>query len=158
VPGEPITSNEAPRSGTDRRISFRYRVFSLEVVIAWEAISSHTSSLPAASGGDEDGRRSVPTTLVKHTAEIVDLSQTGLSVLVAHLPPADRRLWIGIAESDLLSWSEVILRSSSHLAPDLFLLRLSFSETCPYELFKTAVLGQERSGVADESAGPGAVL
>jgi hypothetical protein len=147
-------------SGPDRRLSFRYPVDSLEVQIAWSAVAARDSTRSEAMGqrslgkssaerGDGDGPP-VPNSLVRHTAQVVDLSQMGLSLLADHPPPSDRQLWIGILENGLLSWSEVNLRSLSHLAPDVHLLRLSFQETCPYELFKAAVL---RHGTRPAGAG-----
>jgi hypothetical protein len=169
--------------GPDRRLSFRYPVDSVEVQIAWSTVTSGDSTRPSCSnphsggsngeeqrlthhaqfrparppaGGGESEVPPVSTSLVRHTAQIVDLSQMGLSLLSDHPPPSDRKLWIGIVENSLLSWSEVTLRSLSHLAPGVYLLRLSFQETCPYELFKAAVLRKGTSTLPPGSTGSSA--
>jgi hypothetical protein len=153
-------------SGPDRRLSFRYPVDSLEVQIAWSAVAARDATRTQAAGlrslarlsaerGDGEGP-SVPNSLVRHTAQVVDLSQMGLSLMADSPPPSDRQLWIGILENGLVSWSEVNLRSLSHLAPDVYLVRLSFQETCPYELFKAAVLRHGTGPAGDGSTGSSA--
>ena len=73
-------------------------------------------------------------------AAVLDISQTGLCINVASLPPSDRALWVGIKGGDPTAWSGVILRSLSEPRPGEFVLRLSFINTCPYDLFKYVVL------------------
>jgi hypothetical protein len=147
APWDSAHSNGDRRSGPDRRLSFRYRVDPLDVLIAWPLITSNDSNRPTERACDEEVGLSASTALVKQKAQMVDLSQTGLSLLVEHLPPSDRSLWIGASKSSRIPWSEVALRSLSQLAPGHFLLRLSFLESCPYELFKAAVLRREGSAV-----------
>ncbi len=152
--------NHDRRSGPDRRLSVRYPVDSVEVQLAWSAVATRDSTQSAAAGqpradrwpaGRREGEgHAVPTSLVRHPARVVDLSQLGLSLLADHPPPADRKLWIGILENSALSWSEVTLRWLSCPAPGVYLLRLSFQETCPYELFKAAVL---RPGTSPDAPG-----
>jgi hypothetical protein len=78
--------------------------------------------------------------MVQHEAQVLDISQSGLCLILDRLPPTDRALWIGIGGSNPISWSQVILKSLSELDSGQFLLRLSFVEDCPYDLFKHAVL------------------
>ena len=87
-----------------------------------------------------DGRPSAASVLIPHEAELIDISQTGICLLLRQLPPGKGRLWLGSAEHTAGGWAEVILRSVSEPRADRFLLRLSFADHCPYELFKIAVV------------------
>jgi hypothetical protein len=78
--------------------------------------------------------------MVRHQALLLNFSQTGLRILIAHLPPEDRQLWVGIDESKNGIWSPVLLRSIDPADAGRYAVRLSFVDACPYELFKHAVL------------------
>jgi hypothetical protein len=77
--------------------------------------------------------------LILHDAAVLDISQTGLCIALSDLPPRDRGLWVGIRGTSPMGWSGVVLRSLSEPQPGRFLLRLSFVNDCPYELFKYVV-------------------
>jgi hypothetical protein len=88
--------------------------------------------------------------MVRHQALLLNISQTGLRILIAHLPPEDSQLWVGMDESKNGIWSPVLLRSIEPADAGRYAVRLSFVEACPYELFKHAVLRSmgERETVA----------
>jgi hypothetical protein len=88
--------------------------------------------------------------MVRHDALLLNFSQTGLQILIAHFPPDDRQLWVGIDESKNGIWSPVLLRFVEPADAGRYAVRLAFVDACPYELFKHAVLRPmgEREAVA----------
>jgi hypothetical protein len=78
--------------------------------------------------------------MVRHQALILNFSQTGLRLLVSHLPPEDCQLWVGTDQSKNAIWTLVQLRSIEPADAGRFTIRLSFLDACPYDLFKHAVL------------------
>ncbi|MGO9596566.1 MAG: hypothetical protein ACLP7Q_00930 [Isosphaeraceae bacterium] len=150
--------------GLERRGSFRYKVARIEVLFGWrqgasavstgaagmveERTVNHPSGIglagygsggvgPKAMRGLE--ATSLPADFDHHEARVHDVSQTGLCLIVDRLPPDNRDLWIGLKGTLPVVWSRVVLRSLSEPYPGCFMLRLSFKESCPYDLFKLAV-------------------
>jgi hypothetical protein len=151
--------------GIERRDSIRYKVEHIEVLFGWrqgvsavstgsagtveERAVNHPSGIglagygsggvgPKAMRGPE--ATSLPADFDHHEARVHDISQTGLCLLVDRLPPDNRDLWIGVKGTWPIVWSRVVLRSLSEPYPGCFMLRLSFKETCPNDLFKLAVM------------------
>ncbi|QEH36960.1 hypothetical protein OJF2_55450 [Aquisphaera giovannonii] len=87
------------------------------------------------------------------TAEVLDISQSGMSLLCVQMPPGNRGLWVATAGS-AAAWSKVILKSFSQPHPGRFVLRLAFAEGCPYDLFRIAVVqpARQSSPVGGEAA------
>jgi len=158
---------EADLAGRDRRRSVRYEVQGMSVQLAWPIGGCQTrsrlgppfppqpltpSSTQLASrprppreihaGGTESLQRNGPpaSQFVTHQAALVNISQTGLCLTLHLIPPRDRSLWIGYCSSTHRGWTEVVLRSLAEPELGRFVLRMSFVETCPYELFKSAVM------------------
>ena len=126
----------------DRRVSFRYAVTGIRVAIGWSASPSSPPpghSCPPPTMGHGTTRRSKASSrrsrLLSSTSARPDSASSSAS-----LPPSDRALWVGIKGGDPTAWSGVILRSLSEPRPGEFVLRLSFINTCPYDLFKYVVL------------------
>src|SRR5262245_25472583 len=69
--------------------------------------------------------------LLRHDAMVLDISQSGLRLILGQLPPRDRGLWICLDESNETAWTEVVLRSLAEPQPGSFLLGLSFVDSCP---------------------------
>lgn len=138
----PTRGGETPRrAGQERRVSHRHPVRSVRVRLQWREGSGTISLGPGSS-------------LVEHPAEIVDISQSGICVLCGHVPPGNREIWISAPGFDVEHWSRVVLRSLSEPELGRFCLRLAFAETCPYELFKVAVLEPFRlTSIAMKEAG-----
>ncbi|WP_165227702.1 hypothetical protein [Aquisphaera insulae] len=140
-----LRGGETPRrAGQERRVSHRHVVRSVRVRLQW---SDEGGSISLTPGNP----------LVEHPAEIVDISQSGICVLCGHVPPGNREIWISAPGAEVEHWSRVVLRSLSEPELGRFCLRLAFAETCPYELFKLAVLEPFRlTAIAMKEAGPGA--
>jgi hypothetical protein len=83
--------------------------------------------------------------LVQHEALLLDISQTGICLLLESAPPKDSRLWVAGCGMKEAGWSEVTLRLLTEPRPGWFLLRLSFVQSCPYHLFKHVVFHQSRA-------------
>lgn len=154
------TEGENP---SDRRVSHRYPVSGVSVSVGWHPSSDRTSALsmsartergrgaqgtPATSGPSSarqpDDPRTAPRApnldlLVRQPGELVDISQAGLCILLNQPAPADRHLWIGFSHREELLWTEAVLRSLSASRSGGFLIRLSFVEGCPYEVFSAIV-------------------
>ena len=114
----------------------------IRIAIGWSASPSRPPPEPSPSAAD-NGARDHPASQGSFSqveAAVLDISRPGLSIIVASLPPSDRQLWVGIKGGDPTTWSGVILRSLSEPRPGEFVLRLSFINTCPYDLFKYVVL------------------
>jgi hypothetical protein len=88
----------------------------------------------------------------EHSAEILDISQTGICLRCAHVPPGDREIWVAVADPTSRAWSRVDLRSLSEPELGQFLLRLAFTEGCSYDLFKVAILQPFRDSIIDGKA------
>lgn len=149
----------------DQRESYRYQVDEMRTVLAWPtaaeivprvhgtvslrsvmglsgegSISLNRSRSFGASPGIREQDDSTATSLVLVQASILNISQSGLSVIVDSLPPGDRKLWVGMEGAEPCEWAEVTVRSLSEPQPGRFRLGLSFAHGCPYSLFRIAVL------------------
>ena len=150
-----IASPRPPEGGrlkTDRRESFRYDTPGVHLLVTWPDNAGSLVQGPAPAHPERQGRNEPPVfgRMVRHQALLLNFSQTGLRILIAHLPPEDRQLWVGIDESKNGIWSPVLLRSIDPADAGRYAVRLSFVDACPYELFKHAVLRPmgEREAVA----------
>ena len=149
------TSRKSPDSGrfkTDRRESFRYDTPGVHLLVTWPDNAGILVQGPAPAHPETQGRNETPVfgRMVRHQALLLNFSQTGLRILVGHLPPEDRQLWVGIDESKNGIWTPVRLRSIDPAEAGRYAVRLSFVDACPYDLFKHAVLRPmgEREAVA----------
>lgn len=125
----------------DRRGSCRYSTRGARIVIGWVVQEPSSTSGPhrrVASGSRPQSPQ--PGQFVQLEAALIDISQTGLCLNVPCLPPGNRGLWVGLKGSNPTDWSSVVLRSLAEPQPGEFVLRLSFTDDCPYDLFKYAVL------------------
>jgi hypothetical protein len=107
------------RQESDRRVCFRYEVEGMTLLLAWAEVAE---------------------TFVRKESSILDISQSGLSLIVDCLPPGDRKLWVGMGGMEPGEWAEVAVRSVSAPKPGQYRLGLSFAHGCPYSLFRLAVL------------------
>jgi hypothetical protein len=159
----PAESNRYP--GVERRGSVRYKVKGIYVLFGWRqgesgvstgsvgTVSDGAANPPSdvelaargPGGAGPEGVRdpesaSLSADFDQHEARVHDVSQTGICLIVDRLPPNNRDLWIGVKETWPISWSRVVLRSISEPLPGRFMLHLSFKESCPYDLFKLALM------------------
>src|SRR3954447_20509113 len=74
-------------------------------------------------------------------AALRNLSHGGALVHVALLPPEGTNLWLCLAGTPPGDWVLVSVVSITGRDPGPFQLRLQFPESCPYEMFNSAVLG-----------------
>jgi len=107
------------RQEWDRRDCFRYEVEGMTLLLAWAEVAE---------------------TFVRTESSILNISQSGLSLIVDCLPPGDRKLWVGMGGVEPGEWAEVAVRSVSVPKPGQYRLGLSFAHGCPYSLFRAAVL------------------
>jgi hypothetical protein len=145
APARPLgipTGERESDTHDDRRGSFRYAVDGVCIAIGWPMGPSNLPSgqPPTAHHRNPQDPGLPHGQLVLHEAAVVDISQSGLCLMLSQLPPRDRGLWVGIGGGDPACWSGVVLRSLAEPRPGQFLLRLSFVKDCPYELFKYVVL------------------
>jgi hypothetical protein len=149
----------------ERRGSYRYKVERIDVLICWRRGEDSVQMDPPSMAGERTagpasgvepggvgfggaGANAVrdpdPASLSAdfdyHEARIHDISLTGVCLIVDRLPPINRDLWVGLKGARPIVWSRVVLRSLSEPHPGRFMLRLSFKENCPYDLFKLAVI------------------
>lgn len=150
---------------SDRRDCFRYEVEGMTLLLAWAEVAeiippvqgtsgsrrvmdiSCEGSIPlnqsqslGASLGFKEGEESSATKLVRTESSILNISQSGLSLIVDCLPPGDRKLWVGMVGVEPGEWAEVAVRSVSVPKPGQYRLGLSFAHGCPYGLFRFAIL------------------
>jgi hypothetical protein len=143
------------RSKTDRRESYRYDTPGVQLFVTWPDNAGILVQGPAPAHPERQGRNVTPVLgrMVRYQALLLNFSQTGLRILISHLPPEDRQLWVGIDESKNGIWTPVLLRSFDPAEAGRYAVRLSFVDACPYDLFKHAVLRPmgEREAVAFRS-------
>jgi hypothetical protein len=72
-------------------------------------------------------------------AQILDLSQSGMSLLSEARPIEGQPVWVRLQEPNTTEWVEAQLRGVTVKEHGKFLVRLMFREACPYDFFKTAV-------------------
>jgi hypothetical protein len=70
---------------------------------------------------------------------LLDISQTGLLVLSAEVPPAEERIWLRLENSEIADWVEVVMMGSTPATEGAHRLRLAFREACPYDFFKAVL-------------------
>jgi hypothetical protein len=70
---------------------------------------------------------------------LVDVSQSGLSVLGGEAPPHGQRSWLRLETSPTPEWVEVSLVGTKP-AEGASLIRLAFRDSCPYDMFKALVI------------------
>lgn len=153
------------RQESDRRDCFRYEVEGMTLLLTWAEVAeisppvqgtfgfrrvmgiSCERSIPwnqsqslGASLGFKEGEESTATKFVRTESSILNISQSGLSLIVDCLPPGDRKLWVGMEGTEPGEWAEVAVRSVSEPKPGQYRLGLSFAHGCPYSLFRFAVL------------------
>ncbi len=76
-------------------------------------------------------------------AALRNLSHGGALVHVAVLPPEGASLWLCLAGTPPGDWVEVEIVTTARPSNGPYQLGLKFPETCPYEIFNSAVLGLE---------------
>lgn len=74
-------------------------------------------------------------------ARILDLSQTGISLISEAIPPENQPAWVRLDGPQASDWVEGTVRGISQRDPGRFLVRLAFRDGCPYDFFKAAVYG-----------------
>src|SRR5262249_15947871 len=119
-PGSQCMVQDSRRRGQERRLCHRHTVRNARIRLGWGGRGP-----PAASSG---GRW-----FVEHIAEVLDISQSGICLLCAHVPPGNREIWVATAGPAAGTWSRVMLKSLSEPEFGRFLLRLTFAESCPYD-------------------------
>ncbi len=72
---------------------------------------------------------------------LVDISQTGLSLVSEAVPATGQRVWARLEGPSPTQWVEVSPRGDAPRGPGPHLIRFAFLETCPYDFFKVAVYG-----------------
>lgn len=72
-------------------------------------------------------------------ARLLDISQTGLLVLSAEVPPADGRIWIRLEGPHVTDWVEVVIKGTTAATDGAHRLRLAFRDVCPYDVFKAVL-------------------
>jgi hypothetical protein len=149
---------------SDRRECSRYEVEGMKFLLAWPEDAdvlplqgtiaslgvigvSDKGTIPlsqsrslGASLGLRERDESTASKFIRTESTILNISQSGLSLIVACLPPEDRKLWVGMGGAEPGEWAEVAVRSVSEPEPGRYRLGLTFAHGCPYSLFRLAVL------------------
>jgi hypothetical protein len=87
-------------------------------------------------------------------AALINVSHGGALVHVGLRPPENTALWLCLAGSPPSEWTEVSVITCESPIAGLFQVRLQFSQSCPYDVFKAAVHGMCLTGEAlEEVAG-----
>jgi hypothetical protein len=73
---------------------------------------------------------------------VLDISQTGMSLLSEAFPPPDQRAWARLDGPPATDWIEVSLRGATPQRPGIHLVRFAFLASCPYDFFKALVYGK----------------
>lgn len=165
VPPEPDQAAGCVSLDPDRRGCCRHKADDMKVFIAWLAVAgnvpparkssgfrrvigrSDAGSVPPNESGEvEPSPRmrqydgSTAPQYVRMQAAILNIGQSGISLMVECPPPGDRKLWVGMGGAESCEWAEVAVRSLSEPQPGRYRLGLSFAHGCPYSLFRFAVL------------------
>lgn len=74
-------------------------------------------------------------------ARIIDVSQTGVSLVCEAVPNEGQPAWIRLEGVDGAAWIEGNVCGISQRDPGRFLVRLAFRDGCPYDFFKATVWG-----------------
>jgi hypothetical protein len=74
-------------------------------------------------------------------ARILDISQSGISLLCDAAPKGDPPVWVCLQGAQPAEWVEASIRALSLKEPGMYVIRLEFHDICPYEFFKAAVYG-----------------
>jgi hypothetical protein len=77
-------------------------------------------------------------------AEVVDISQTGIAVLSGEVPQSDQKIWLRLDQPSATDWVEVVLKEATRSSQGPHLIRLAFTQPCPYDFFKAALYGKSR--------------
>jgi hypothetical protein len=72
---------------------------------------------------------------------LMSISLSGLSVLSDSTPAVGNSAWFRLENTESQEWSEVFIRVIEPTPHGSLVVRLEFRESCPYDLFKTVVLG-----------------
>ena len=75
------------------------------------------------------------------SAELKNLSQGAALVDLPVAPPRDGRVFLCMGESDKAHWAEAEVVMVTNATDTLYRIRVSFQESCPYDLFNLAVFG-----------------
>jgi hypothetical protein len=75
-------------------------------------------------------------------ARILDISQTGISVLSEAIPLEGQPVWVRLDGTSVVDWVEGSVRGVTPKDASGFLVRLAFRQGCPYDFFKVAVYGE----------------
>ncbi len=112
-----------PKGGkVDRRSAPRYPANESRINLAW------------STGNDYQNT----------DARIVNISQTGALIEVDRLPPGNGPLWMRLGEHEFHEWVEARLVAANKPWFGRGRLRVHFSAGCPFDFFKTVVIGRER--------------
>lgn len=142
----PITAEDTTSSAMFRRRSNTQINQSSRRTDAFRgANSSNSGAVPPADenqGNLNEGELISfdPDRFQKVGALVIDLSQSGIRLILDQPPPPDRKIWLGNSHMQLVDWSEVRLKSVSEHQPGRFMVRLAFVKACPYDVFKCAVM------------------
>jgi hypothetical protein len=77
-------------------------------------------------------------------AEVVDISQTGMAVLGVEIPRPHQKIWLRLEQPHPTDWVEVVLKGATQPVPGRHLIRLAFTQACPYDFFKAALYGKSK--------------
>jgi len=123
--------------GSDRRASCRYPIDGRSAQISWWTVAP-TPASHYRPRFDDASERDVPQNQTV-SVSIVDISQAGLAVVSPVSPPLGERVWFRLDQELSLDWIELIAVGSAAAGDGNQLVRFSFRETCPYDLFKSLV-------------------
>jgi hypothetical protein len=100
---------------------------------------------------DAEARReaaapAVPETMTQRfsNAEVLDISQTGMAVLCDVVPRSDQKIWLRIDRPHPTDWVEVVLKGATTSSQGGHLVRLAFTQACPYDFFKAALYAKSK--------------
>jgi hypothetical protein len=105
--------------GSDRRASTRYRASKNEAQFRWSAGA---------------GMKTI-------SAELINVSYTGALAVIGSRLPANSHIEFRLTQPNTTAWTEVTIVQISLAPGRKFQVRLTFSESCPYEFFTSAVDG-----------------
>ena len=145
---EPITASAAVRSAPkgDSKPAGDQTIYG-RVMARSPGGHNGTTSARATAELARDVMPPIAESMRSHTigARLLDISQTGVLVLSAKVPPIDRRIWLRLESPQITDWVEVELKGASAADPETHQVRLAFRESCPYDFFKTVLYKKPRS-------------
>jgi hypothetical protein len=78
-------------------------------------------------------------------ARILDISHTGISLVSEFAPPEGQPLWVRLDGLEPSDWIEGTLAGLSRRDADKHLVRIRFTQGCPYDVFKAIVYSGKKA-------------